>query len=170
MDCTTVSDRVAAYLDAELSRSERELFEAHLEGCLGCQALVERVSAVDLRPPPAPVEVEAPGFWDRMDRALAAEIDSMAAAAPPPKLSFPQRLWRWEIRVSLPVVVAYAAFLLLAVGWSLSNLERAQAAETAAVELAQQLEREQRQQTAPPQVVRSENTTRASIKTVRPRF
>ena len=42
MECSTVADRIAAYLDGELARSEREMFEVHLESCEGCQALVER--------------------------------------------------------------------------------------------------------------------------------
>lgn len=149
MDCNTVADRVAAYLDNELSRSEQQLFERHLEGCEACQRLVEAVSDVDLSPPPPPPEVGEPGFWDRMDVALAAEqarVPELAPVAPPPAAN---RLWARRLNVSLPVIFAYVAFLALAVGWSLINLDRAQDAEAALQNMEQLVQREQRQNQPP---------------------
>lgn len=144
MDCTSIADRVAPYLDQELSRTERELFEAHLEGCTECQKLVERVAAVDLSPPPPRSEVSEPGFWDRMDVALAAEM-SRPVAPPAARRGLGARLAGWELRVSLPVVLAYAAFLTLAVGWAMISLQRAQTAEDALLNMQNIVQREQRQ-------------------------
>lgn len=128
MDCTTVADRVAAYLDGELSKSEQLLFEEHLERCTVCQALVEGVAEVDLRPPPPTREASAPGFWRRMDVALQSEL---AAAERPAAPAVPgARRWsQASLRVSLPLLVGYAALLLLAVLWGAQNLRRAQVAE-----------------------------------------
>ena len=67
----------------------------------------------------------------------------------------------WELRVSFPVVAGYAALLALALVWSWSNLQRAQSAEYATQNLAEQLEREQRQQ-QPQRPVPSQATRTAS--------
>lgn len=170
MDCSTVADRVAAYLDGELARSERELFETHMESCAHCQELVERVSAVDLSPPPPQPETSTPAYWDRMDQALAAEMAAVSsapavAANTPPPANTPLPLWRrvtsFELRVSLPVVAGYVALLALALAWSWSNLQRAQDAEFSNQSLAEQLQREQRQQ-APQRPVTATETRTAS--------
>lgn len=128
MDCTTVADRVAAYLDGELARSEQLLFEEHLERCTVCQALVEGVAEVDLRPPPQPRESSAPSFWRRMDLALQAELAAAERPAEAPAQG-PRRWTHASLRVSLPLLVGYAALLLLAVLWGAQNLRRAQVAE-----------------------------------------
>jgi len=164
MDCTSIADRVAPYLDQELSRTERELFEAHLESCTECQRLVERVAAVDLSPPPPRPEVEEPGFWDRMDVALAAEM-ARPVAPPAARPTLTSRLRGWELRVSLPVVLAYAAFLALAVGWAMMSLQRAQTAEGALLEMQDMVQREQRQhQEAPTNAVRQSQVRTASTR------
>ena len=146
MDCTTIADRVAAYLDAELSRSERALYEAHLSGCADCQAIVERAAALDLTPPPPDPRTSQPGFWASMDQAISLELDRQQAA-PRPEIrpGWLARLRQWELRVSFPVVAGYAALMALALFWSMTNLQRAQNAESTANDLSQQLEREQRQ-------------------------
>lgn len=166
--CSALADRVAPYLDGELSRSEQTLFEAHLESCSDCQELVERVAAVDLSPPPPLPETSDPTFWRDMEARLSAEMQKISAApATPPGVT--QRLSRWELRVSLPVILGYAALLLLCVGWSLANLQRALEAEQAATTLTDQLAREQRQQ-APPQAVPMGSTMTASAPIGRTQF
>ena len=163
MECSTVADRIAAYLDGELARSEREMFEVHLESCEGCQALVERVDAIDMRPPATLPATAEPRFWATMDSSLGAELDAAVArsaeVARSPAVSAPPTAW--ELRVSFPVVAGYAALLALALVWSWSNLQRAQSAEYATQNLAEQLEREQRQQ-QPQRPVPSQATRTAS--------
>ena len=171
MECSTVADRIAAYLDGELARSEREMFEVHLESCEGCQALVERVDAIDMRPPPTLPETAEPRFWATMDSSLSAELDAAVArsaevargppVSAPPTPPWWRRAMAWELRVSFPVVAGYAALLALALVWSWSNLQRAQSAEYATQNLAEQLEREQRQQ-QPQRPVPSQATRTAS--------
>lgn len=170
MECSTVADRVAAYLDSELSRSERELFEAHLESCERCQELVERVDAIDLSPPRPLADTAEPRFWAAMDGKLGAELDAVAASTaaaaqipPAPVVVAPwwRRMLAFELRVSFPVVVGYAALLALALAWSWSNLQRAETAEFTSQNLAEQLEREQRQQ-QPQRPVPSQATRNAS--------
>lgn len=167
MDCPTTADRVAAYLDGELARSELELFEQHLDACAGCRGLVERVAAVDLTPPPPLAQVAEPRFWGRMDEALAMEHTRSSVAASSAASSAGKRRgpWTWELRVSLPVVLAYAAFLLLAVGWSVSNLRRAQVAEDSLTQMEEMVQREQRQNQTPPQGVVREDATRVVVST-----
>lgn len=164
MDCNAIVDRIAGYLDGELARSESALFEAHLDTCGDCQKLVERVAAVDLTPP-APVAATAdPVFWGPMDAALSAEHTAHDAlvvaeeARPRGVRSLVQR----ELRVGVPVLLGYAALLLLTITWALANLSRAQHAESATTDLAQQLEREQRQSQAPQAVVPQNRTATAS--------
>ena len=156
MDCTAIADRVAGYLDGELARSERVLYEAHLESCEACCKLVERVSAVDLSPPPMVAATSQPEFWAPMDAALGREQDAAqvaAAAEEPVRPRGLRGLARRELRVGLPVVLGYALLLILSVSWALANLNRAWHAEYASSDLAQQLEREQRQIQTPEAVV-----------------
>lgn len=168
MDCPSIADRVAAYLDNELARSELALFEQHLESCEDCQGLVERVSAVELAPPPPIPEASDPAFWARMDAALAAErgrIEVEAATAAPEMPAAANRLMARQLRVSFPVIVAYVAFLMLAVGWSIMNLQRAQTAEAALQNMEELVQREQRRNQAPPAEVVPEGTVRVASST-----
>lgn len=165
MDCATIADRVAAYLDSELSKSELALFEQHLESCEACQALVERVAAVDLSPPPPIPETAEPAYWARMDEALAQEQTRALNTPTPARPTAANRPWSRELRVSLPVVLAYVAFLLLAVGWSFMNLERAQSAEAALQSMEELVQREQRQHQAPPAEVVPESSVRIASST-----
>lgn len=128
MDCMTVADRVAAWLDGELSRSEQQLLEEHLERCTACQALVEGVAAIEMVPPPAAPALDSPMFWRRMDVALQAELAASERPAPAPPSGW--RQWsRASLRVSAPLLAGYAALLLFAVLWGAQNLRRAQVAE-----------------------------------------
>lgn len=168
MDCSNIADRVAAYLDNELARSELALFEEHLESCEACQELVERVSAVDLSPPPPPPEVSDPAFWARMDGALAEEqrrIEAEAATAAPAMPPAANRLMGRQLRVSFPVILGYVAFLMLAIGWSLMNLQRAQTAEAALQNMEELVQREQRQNQAPPAEIVPEGSVRVASST-----
>lgn len=170
MDCASVADRVAAYLDGELARSERVLFEEHLEGCEACQTLLERVDAVDLSPP-APERLGPAPDWSRMDEALArAALAAATAAATAPAARGWRRFFTWELRVSFPLVAGYAALLALSVFWALANLQRAQLAEGQVDTLAQQFAREQRlDQKSTPAVPRSKVST-ANNRTSRGHF
>ena len=87
MDCTTVQDLSVAFLENELSPGETEQFTEHVDRCETCADLLARLAAqhadlASLPPPPDPRLAE-PGFWDRMDEALATE----AAHAPLPHAS-----------------------------------------------------------------------------------
>lgn len=167
MDCTAIADRVAGYLDGELARSERTLFEAHLESCERCQTLIEKVSAVDLTPPPPVPATADPAFWASMEGALNTAHEAVAveeANALPARPRGLRGLFQRELRVGLPVVIGYAALMLLTVAWALGNLQRAQRAEAVTTDLAQQLELEQRQNLAPQPTVPLKSTRTVSLR------
>ena len=50
MDCTTVSSRVAAFLDGEMEAGECERFVLHIEGCEPCTRLVAKLEAQRFAP------------------------------------------------------------------------------------------------------------------------
>jgi len=142
MNCTDVTERIAAHLDGQLSPGESELVGLHLDGCPDCHALTEALMAQDFDPLSQEEKDQgcsADGFWDSMDVALKRELEGIG-----PVDAAPGR-WRGR-RVGLPVsvVLAYAAAMLLAVVWGLQNMDRADSAEVAVKELERQLEQEAR--------------------------
>lgn len=155
MDCQTVQDLSIAFLEGELSPGESELVGEHLELCEAC---AERLALLDeqsddlaaLPPPPDP-RLDQPGFWDRMDGALAKEAEH--ALAPPPP---PVPLWRRPLQVSPLGLIAYAAALALAVGWGWLQQQEAVHATAQAEALGAELEQERRLAAQPPTPVRVE--------------
>ena len=80
------------------------------------------------------------GFWDEMDAVLCVEMDECADGR-----GLRVRAW-YSRRVGLPapMVMAYAAAMVLAVVWGMQQRERALAAEVSVEHLGQQLEAERR--------------------------
>jgi anti-sigma factor RsiW len=155
MDCQTVQDLSIAFLEGELSPGETDQVAEHLEICEAC---AERLALFDeqsedlaaLPPPPDP-RLQQPGFWDRMDAALAEEA-AHALAPPAP----PVPVWRRPLKVSPLGLVAYAAALLLAVTWGWLQHQDAQQAAAHAASLETELEQERRLAAQPPTPVRVE--------------
>lgn len=143
MDCTTVTSRVAAFLDGELSPGDGERFILHIEVCTPCAELVAKLEAQQFAPLQAEERERICGrgeFWSDMDSVLCAHMDQMV-------LSKTACLGPWyqrRVGMPMPMVVAYAAAMLLGVAWGLQQRERAAAAELATEHLGQQLEQERR--------------------------
>lgn len=155
MDCPTVQDLSVAFLESELSPGETEQFTDHIDRCETCADRLARLAAQDadlasLPPPPDPRLAE-PGFWDRMDEALATEA---AHALAPPETA--QSVWRRPLHVSPLGLMAYAAALLLAIAWGWMQHQDAQASAALAEAMQVELEQERRLSGASPEPVRVE--------------
>ena len=88
MDCREVNELLVAYLDGEVTPSERKMMEAHLTGCASCQEEMARLAAAQLRLFRSLKEVAAdaapsPQAWSRLQARL---------AKPAPRKLWPQRL------------------------------------------------------------------------------
>ncbi len=151
MDCVVISSRIAAYLDGELAPAEVQQFSMHIERCEDCTQIVIQLEAqrfIPLSPQEQAAICGPTAFWGDMDSVLGAHMDQMV-------VQHTVRLGPWyRRRVGLPVpmLVAYAAAMLLAVAWGMQQSDRAVAAEISAEHLGQQLEQERRlaaQPTAP---------------------
>jgi len=155
MDCPTVRDLSIAFLESELSPGETEQVTEHIEHCVACAELMGRLASqeADLAGlPPAPdARLSTPGFWDRMDAALAAE-SARVLAPPPPAVP----VWRRPLQVSPLGLVAYAAALMLAVAWGWMQHRDATDATARASALQTELEQERRLAAQPPEPVRVE--------------
>lgn len=143
MDCTLVISRVAAFLDGELEPTEHERFMTHIDACDACTRVVVKLEAQRFSPMDA-VERKAicgrEGFWGDMDSVLSTHVDQMV-------LTKTACLGPWHARrvgMPIPMVVAYAAAMLLAVAWGVQQQDRAATAEMASEHLGQQLEAERR--------------------------
>lgn len=142
MDCAGVSERTAAYLDGQLAPAETEQVDAHLEGCPDCVSLVEAMAGQDFAPLTTTERGDICGatdFWAAMDTALAPGLAQMA-----PACAVTQRWTRRRIDLPLPMLLAYAAALSLAVVWGTRHKVRADDAVRSVEELGQELEQEQR--------------------------
>lgn len=143
MDCLTTRERVAAYLDGELAPSEAKQFVAHIEQCSACAGLVKSVQAQCFQPLSATERAAVcsrEDFWDNMDAVLCVELDEMSGGS-----AVRVHAWyRRRVGMPAPMVMAYAAAMVLAVAWGMQQRERALSAEVSVEHLGQQLEAERR--------------------------
>jgi anti-sigma factor RsiW len=143
MDCVFVSSRIAAFLDGELAPAEVEQFSMHIERCEECIQIVVRLEAQRFVPLSNQEKTAICGpaaFWGDMDSVLCAHMDQMV-------VEHTVRLGPWysrRIGMPTPMLVAYAAAMLMAVAWGMQQRERAMTAEVSAEHLGQQLEQERR--------------------------
>lgn len=151
MDCVVVSSRIAAFLDGELAPAEHQQFSLHIERCEICTQMVVQLEAQRFMPLSAEQKSSIcgpPAFWNDMDSVLCAHMDQMVV-----EQTISLGPWyRRRVGLPTPMLVAYAAAMVLAVVWGLQQRERAMAAEVSVEHLGQQLEQERRlaaQPTAP---------------------
>jgi len=151
MDCAVISSRIAAFLDGELAPAESEQFSMHIERCEDCTQIVIRLEAQRFVPLSTQEKESICGpaaFWGEMDSVLCAHMDQIV-------VEHTVCLGPWYSRrvgLPTPMLVAYAAAMMLAVIWGMQQRERAMTAEVSAEHLGQQLEQERRlaaQPTAP---------------------
>ena len=143
MDCTTVSSRVAAFLDGEMEPGECERFVLHIEACDPCTRLVAKLEAQRFSPLSEGDKTEICGraeFWCDMDSVLDTHMDQMVLA----KTACLGPWYSRRVGLPIPMIAAYAAAMVLAVVWGLQQQERAAVAELATEHLGQQLEQERR--------------------------
>lgn len=142
LDCQDIAERVAPWLDQQLSPGETELMERHLDGCAACRDRIERVAEQRFERPRLAL-IEAPGFWEAMDGRIAGEherlLDERAAAGPS---SAPW--WKREVRLSRASIAAAAALALTMAGLSTWQAARVVQADAALASVQQELERERR--------------------------
>jgi len=155
MDCPTVRDLSVAFLESELSPGEAEQVTDHIEHCDACADLLGRLASqeTDLAglPPPLDARLSAPGFWDRMDAALAVESERVLAP-PAPRVS----AWKRPLQISPVGMAAYATALLLALAWGWMKHLDASVSAARAVALESELEQERRLAAQPPAPIRVE--------------
>ena len=143
MDCTTVSSRVAAFLDGEMDAGECQRFVLHIEGCEPCTRLVAKLEAQRFAPLSDGEKKSIVGrteFWCDMDSVLDTHMDQMVLA----KTACLGPWYSRRVGLPVPMIAAYAAAMVLAVVWGLQQQERASSAELATEHLGQQLEQERR--------------------------
>ncbi len=149
MDCEDLRTRVAPLLDGELGPAEEQLVGEHLEHCGACAEFVEQIAAQDLVPPGPDPRTSKPEFWTGMDAAIDDEWHRIQAASPSTK----PRLWKRNVSIAAPVLVAMAATLLLSIGVSAYALDQADEARATTAQLSQELERERRLAATPAEPV-----------------
>lgn len=145
MACHEVADRMAGWLDGELSPGEAELFARHVDGCPACRHTLRTLEAQRFEAPRLAVDPGRPGFWDGMDRALDQEwarLDARQAETATGAAAGPW--WRRELRLSAGAAVALAAAVVLTTGISLWQAQALARQERALAEVEARLEREQR--------------------------
>ncbi len=152
MDCGTAHDLLVPWLDGELPPARVDDLATHVDGCARCARaldLLERQDAALRVIRPHLPEAGDDAFWADMDQKLAPELDRLGGAPPAPV-----PLWRREYRVGTVGLVAYAAALLLALGWGTLQLTATRTAEAELQALDVELQHTRRllAETAPPQL------------------
>ncbi|MBN1335300.1 MAG: zf-HC2 domain-containing protein [Deltaproteobacteria bacterium] len=110
MTCGEVRDRIAPFLDGQLSEIEAREVAAHLETCEACRRLVLVLGRQSLGPS-VPMPVRPQSFWGSMDRAL-----EEAARRPLPRTARWKAWWSSPVTLSRWTVALLLALLTLAVG------------------------------------------------------
>ena len=143
MDCTMVTSRVAAFLDGALASSESERFVLHIEACSPCSQIVVEIEAQRFVPLTVEQREDICGrekFWNDMDSVLCTHMEQMVIA----KTACLGPWHRRQVGMPMPMVMAYAAAMLMAVAWGVQQRDRALVAEVASEHLGQELESERR--------------------------
>jgi len=154
LNCWRVQILLAAYTDGELGRSESEQVHEHLERCVECRAQAELVLAVpaDLSFPRYAEEHEDE-LWSELDRRIHQGLkdDRARPLAPAGSLGRAAQAlaaaWYGNVSLPGPAAAAYAALLVLLVGWSFHTWQNAQAIE-AALEASSEQQRAMEQRVA----------------------
>ncbi len=119
MRCTAVQQRLVAYQDQELSPGEQARVSEHLNRCIRCQAEEDALFSVTPRP-----ELVVPQHvQEHLQEAVDADILwALALQRPPPTVGTQwARWWSRDAQFSRTAVFAYAAILLCAVSWGMTN-------------------------------------------------
>lgn len=143
MNCMTVKIRVAAFLDGEMAPAECEQITAHIEKCARCAEMIVSLKEQCFDKFSMDQKADICGdkdFWGCMDGVLDAHMDQMVITATTVRGPW----YSQQVGVPMPMMVAYAAVMMLAVAWGVQQLDRAQSAEMAADHLGQQIEQERR--------------------------
>lgn len=147
MDCTDIADRLAPFIEGELSPGETTLVETHLDHCVPCQARCEAMADQDFGGVVRIAGSEHPAFWARLDQAVdQAWTQREHSAAPPPRDSL--RSGRVELRRT--TLLLYAAGLALTMAWGAGQWVRADRAEASLATRDAQFDRADRLAAAPP--------------------
>ena len=111
MDCTTVQQKLKAYLDQELQDKEAQALMVHLQSCTQCAYEAEALSRTWelLRELPEP---------DRVPDLIPATLARIRSAE---KESFRERVSRWLTLIPGPAVAATALALGIYVGTSIGT-------------------------------------------------
>ena len=166
MECMTVKNRVAAFLDGELAPAECEQVTTHLAKCSCCAELVSALQGQCFERFSVVQKADICGekdFCGCMDGVLSAHMDQMVVTATTVRGPW----YSHKVGVPVPMMAAYAAAMLFAVAWGLQQLDRAESAEMAADHLGQQIEQERRL-AAQPQTMPSEGSSAYKVVTYTP--
>lgn len=140
MRCSNARNRIVAWIDGELSPAECEDLEEHLAGCPGCHDYTELMRKTTPSSPPGAGGEFPESHWSPMHESVMAAFEAhdlqerkkVAAAWLPP---FTRRH---------VLATAYAATLVLAIGWGWANHKAAVEASVARDSALEQLEHYQR--------------------------
>jgi hypothetical protein len=126
MRCSEVGERLVAWRDDELGRSERILVEEHVRGCAACAEADRRLRASL----PAPSRSAPPDVLRRLEHRLDPDRILALADQPGPRARAPWLAswllgvgggWRRPIPVSAGAVLVYLVLLAGTFGWGLSG-------------------------------------------------
>jgi predicted anti-sigma-YlaC factor YlaD len=97
-------------LDAQLSPSEEEMVEEHLERCDICAEMIDAMDSQRLKPPRLQL-LQENDYWQEMDAVLQSELDRAELEQQP--------------KLSKQSMMLYAAILFLTVLWGWHHRQRA---------------------------------------------
>lgn len=100
------TERLAGYLDGELSPADRAEVEAHLGTCAQCRTLLAELGSVDERA--SALSVDAPeGYFEAFPGRVRARLEARGSRAKAPPAARPRRLptWTWAAAAALILAV-----------------------------------------------------------------
>ena len=140
MRCSKARIRIVAWLDGELSPAESEDLDTHLADCPSCLEYTDLMRKTTPSKPPGANEAFPESHWSPMHQSVMSALDAHEIQ----ERNKAAEAWLPPIPRRHVVATAYAAALVLAIGWGWMNHKAAIEASVARDSALEQLERYQR--------------------------
>lgn len=151
MDCNSVHDRLAAWLDGELAPAEQRWLEQHLERCMGCAQLAtdlaEQQEQLEHLPPPSLPRLQEASFWEPMQARLEPALAELERR-PPSKPRAPS-FWSRRLAITPTALVIYGGLMAALLLWNVRLHVILSEADDRAQELTERVEQAERLEATP---------------------
>jgi anti-sigma factor RsiW len=112
-DCDLMCERLAAYLEGDLSPADLATAEQHLAECASCAAVLAELRAISSEAAAMPLLIPSRDLWSGIEARITAPVVSLGSA-PAAIRRAPRRQWQYAIAATALIAVTASATYLIA--------------------------------------------------------